>query len=118
MVKETLPRTVTERFADLFREMEQSDAYHVDGAKVEIAEQIYLAMKRQGVPATELARRLGKSRAYITKVLQGNVTFTIELLVQIARALNSRVDFRLLPSGASDMPFALRHTWGIIDSEV
>ena len=97
MVEETSHRTVTERFADLFREMEQTDAYHMDSVKVEISEQIYLAMKRQGISKAELACRLGKSRAYVIKMLQGNANFTIESLVRIARALNCKVDFRLLP---------------------
>lgn len=86
-----------ERFADLFREMEQTDAYHIDGAKVEISEQIYLAMKRQGISEAELARRLGKSRAYVTRVLQGAVSFDLESLVKIARALSCEFDFRLIP---------------------
>lgn len=58
MVEETLHRTVTERFADLFRKMEQADAYHIDGARVEIAEQIYLAMKQQGVSEAEFSSPL------------------------------------------------------------
>lgn len=97
MAKVSEPHTVTERFANLFREMEQTDAYHIDGAKVEISEQIYLAMKRQGVSEAELAGRLGKSRVYITKVLQGNVHFTVESLVKIARVLNHKFKFQMLP---------------------
>lgn len=96
MVEETLHRTVTERFADLFRKMEQTDAYHIDAMKVEISEQIYLAMERQGVSEAELARRLCKSRAYVTKALQGNTNFTIPSLIKIARALNRKVEVRLL----------------------
>lgn len=90
-------RTVTERFADLFRDIEQSDAYHIEGLKVEIAEQIYLAMKHQGVSNAELARRLGKSRAYVTKVLQGSTNFTLESLTKIARALDCQIDFQFSP---------------------
>lgn len=90
-------RTATERFADLFRELEQSDVYHIEGAKVEIAEQIYLAMKRQGVSNAELARRLGKSRAYVTKVLQGSTNFTLKSLVKIARVLDCQLDLQFSP---------------------
>jgi len=96
MAEETLHRTVTERFADLFRKMEQTDAYHIDAMKVEISEQIYLAMERQGVSEAESARRLCKSRAYVTKALQGNTNFTIPSLIKIARALNRKVEVRLL----------------------
>ena len=101
MTTATEHRAVTERFADLFREMERSDVYHIEGAKVEIAEQIYLAMKRQGVSNAELARRLGKSRAYITKVLQGSTNFTIESLTTIAHVLDCQLDLRLSPRHAA-----------------
>ncbi len=89
--------TTSNRFSNLFKQLEQSDTYHIDAAKLEISEQIYLAMEQQGVTNAELARRLGKSRAYITKVLQGNVNFTIESLVKIARALGHKFDFQFAP---------------------
>jgi len=94
MANITERRTATERFAALSREMEQSDTYQIEGAKVEIAEQIYLAMKQQDVSRAELARCLGKSRAYVTKVLQGSTNFTLESLVRIARALDCQLDLR------------------------
>jgi transcriptional regulator with XRE-family HTH domain len=97
MATATERRTVTERFADLFREIEQSDVYHIEGVKVEIAEQIYLAMKHQSVSNAELARRLGKSRAYVTKLLQGSTNFTLESLTKIARALDCQIDFQFSP---------------------
>jgi transcriptional regulator with XRE-family HTH domain len=89
-------RTVTERFADLLRRAESTDAYQIDRLKVEISERIYNAMKEQGVSNAELARRLGKSRAYVTKLLRGTTNFTLESLVRIGRALSCEVEFELL----------------------
>ncbi|MBA3320112.1 MAG: helix-turn-helix transcriptional regulator [Pyrinomonadaceae bacterium] len=103
--------TTSDRFANLFKRFEQSDAYHIDGAKLEISEQIYLAMEQQGVSNAELARRLGKSRAYITKVLQGNVNFTIESLVKIARALDHKFDFHFAPERETFRDAHLAETW-------
>lgn len=102
---------VSDQFAELFREVKQSEAYHIDGAKVELSEQIYLAMEQQGVSNAELARRLGKSRAYITKVLQGNVNFTIESLVKIARALDHKFDFQFVPERATEQDAHLAEAW-------
>ncbi|PYS47601.1 MAG: hypothetical protein DMF68_15600 [Acidobacteria bacterium] len=51
-------------------------------------------MKQKGASNVELARRLGKSRAYVTKVLQGSTNFTLESLVKIARALDCQIDFQ------------------------
>lgn len=100
--------TTSNRFSNLFKRLKQSDTYHIDAAKLEISEQIYLAMEQQGVSNAELARRLGKSRAYITKVLQGNVNFTIESLVKIAHALGHKFDFQFAPEnqkgGAASSP--------------
>ncbi|NOT58889.1 MAG: helix-turn-helix transcriptional regulator [Acidobacteria bacterium] len=81
----------TERFAQLFQRIEKTPSYRVEGLKVEVAEQIYLAMQRGGINNAELARRLGKSRAYVTKVLSGNVNFTLETLVTIGDALNCEI---------------------------
>ncbi len=89
--------TVTERFADLLERAELSDAYQIDRLKVEISERIYNTMTRQDISNAELARRLGKSRAYITKLLRGTTNFTLESLVRISRALSCEVEFELLP---------------------
>ena len=37
------------------------------------------------------ARRLGTSQAYVTKVLRGDVNFTLVTLVKLARAVGGRV---------------------------
>lgn len=57
-------------------------------------------MNQQGVSNAELARRLGKSRAYVTKLLRGTTNFTLESLVRIGRALSCEVEFELLPKPA------------------
>lgn len=104
MLHATKQETVAERFANLFERFEQSESYHIDAAKLEISEQIHLAMEQQGISRAELARSLGKSRAYVTKVLQGSTNFTLESLVRIARALDCQLDLQLSPRhGASDL---------------
>ena len=102
-------RTVTERFADLLQRAESTDAYQIDRLKVEISERIYNAMKEQGVSNAELARRLGKSRAYVTKLLRGTTNFTLESLVKIGRALSREVEFELSSKVPQAKARALRH---------
>lgn len=94
MPKRTNDRTTTQRFTDLFRDVEKSDAYLIEGAKVEIAERIHLTMKQKNISRAELARSLGKSRAYVTKVLQGDTNFTIDSLVKIASALDCDLELQ------------------------
>jgi transcriptional regulator with XRE-family HTH domain len=52
-------------------------------------------MERLGVSRSELARRLGTSPAYVTKILRGDTNFTLSSLAKIAEALGSRVELRL-----------------------
>src|SRR6266849_3321550 len=85
-------------FQKMVQRLENSGHLHVEVAKTEIAENIYLAMKREDVSKAELARRLGKSRAYVTQILQGSVNFTIESLVRIATVLDCELDMRLAPN--------------------
>lgn len=99
MLKKVLAKrkseTTTERFTELFQRLEESDTYRIEALKVEIAEQIYVAMEQQKVKNVDLARRLGTSRAYITKLLQGNVNFTIDSLVKVAEALDCHLNLQL-----------------------
>ncbi len=81
------------QFADLLAKYEQDADYILGGLKVEMSEKIYSAMEKRGVSQAELARRLGKSRAYISKILQGNVNFTLETLSKISQALDYELNF-------------------------
>jgi transcriptional regulator with XRE-family HTH domain len=83
-------------FAEMFNEFEQGGFYNIEEAKIDIAEQINLTMQKHGISKAELSRRLGKSRAYVTKILQGGANFTIESLVKIADALDCTLDVRLI----------------------
>ncbi len=79
-------------------QLRKSEIYDEEAVRDEISEQIHQAMAREEVKPAELARRLGKSRAYVTKILQGNANFTIDSLVQIARALGYRYRPLLVPA--------------------
>ena len=56
-------------------------------------------MQRQGVTRAELARRLGTSQAYITRVLSGNANFTLKTMARLAHALGMQLDVGLSLSG-------------------
>jgi transcriptional regulator with XRE-family HTH domain len=85
-------KTSSERLHEFANRIERSEVFDMEGAKFDISEHIYSMMERQGVSKAKLARRLGKSRAYVTKMLQGNANFTLDSLVRIARALDCALD--------------------------
>jgi len=82
-------------FATMFAEAETRDEFHVAGLKIEIAEQICRMMEKRNITQSDLARKLGKNRAYISKILKGTTNFTIETLVLIGRKLEAEWDFQL-----------------------
>jgi len=90
--------SAAERFANLVNSQKQDGSLQIDEAKLELSEQIFNAMESEGVTEAELARRLGTSRAYINKVLQGATNFTIETLVKIGLALDCEFRFEFIPN--------------------
>jgi transcriptional regulator with XRE-family HTH domain len=54
-------------------------------------------MDRQGVSKAELARRVGKSRAYVTQSLGGDRNMTLGTLASFADALNADAVVDLKP---------------------
>ena len=84
-----------ESFEELYRKAEQGEEYWVAGAILEFTESLTASMEAQGVSRAELARRLGVSAAYVTKMLRGNANFTLRSMVRAARALRSTFRPRL-----------------------
>ena len=97
MNKTQVEESSANKLAAMLAELETSVSYHTESVKLEITEQIYLTMQEQDIGKAELARRLGKSRAYVTKILQGTANFTIESLVKIGLALGCQLEFKLQP---------------------
>jgi len=84
-------------YRGLFQEAEQHDDYWAELAILEVTEEVARRMEELGISRAELARRLGTSAAYVTKVLRGNANFTLATIAKLARALESEVRFRLSP---------------------
>ena len=85
-------------FKDLFREAEEQDAYWVEAAIVAFTEGVCVLMEQQKVNRSELARRLGTSPSYVTKLLRGNVNFTLATMVKVVRALGGSLEPRVTPA--------------------
>jgi transcriptional regulator with XRE-family HTH domain len=54
-------------------------------------------MEANGITRTDLARRLGVSPAYITKVLRGNVNFTVDPMVRLVKAAGGEISVQVPP---------------------
>jgi transcriptional regulator with XRE-family HTH domain len=62
---------------------------------VELTEDICRLMEEKKVSRAELARRMGTSRAYVTKLLDGNANFTLATMVKVAMALDGALHLHI-----------------------
>ena len=95
----------TRTFKQLFAEAQRMPEYWEEGAILDFTEALYIAMEEQGVTRAELARRLGTSQTYITRVLGGHANFTLKSMSKLALALGLQLEVGLgpqrLPSAAA-----------------
>ena len=82
--------TTAEWFQRRLRESRNSPDYILEGVILDVTEQIVAAMQQQEVSRSEVAERMGVSRAYITKLLRGEGNTTLRTLVRVALALGLR----------------------------
>lgn len=80
-----------ERYGRLFKEAEGHVDYWMDTPVVEFIEDLCRLMEEKNVSRAELARRIGSSRAYITRLLGGGTNFTLHTMVKLAMALDGAV---------------------------
>ncbi len=85
----------TPNYDEWLKEAEQHDEYHTEGAILEFTEDLIRVMNRRGLTRTQLANKLGKKPAYITKLLGGENNFTLATMVKVARALDMELKVRL-----------------------
>jgi len=86
-----------DRYWKMFEEAEQSVDYWAEGSIVEFTEALWARMEEEKVSRAELARRLGTSKAYVTKVLGGNANFTLYSLAKLALAVGGKVRVSIEP---------------------
>jgi transcriptional regulator with XRE-family HTH domain len=58
-------------------------------------------LEAQGIERKELARRLGKTKGFVTQILSGERNMTLRSLADLAYALDHRVELRYAPLSAA-----------------
>lgn len=86
-----------DRYRKMIEEARQSVDYWAEGSIVEFTEALWARMEEEGVSRAELARRLGTSKAYVTKVLGGNANFTLYSMAKLALAVGGKVRIGIEP---------------------
>jgi transcriptional regulator with XRE-family HTH domain len=86
-------------FEELFEEAKKHDSYWVADAIYTFTEDLHDLAEQEDISRAELARRMDVSPAYITKIFRGDVNFTIETMVKLARRVGARLHLHLIPEG-------------------
>ncbi|OFC36909.1 helix-turn-helix domain-containing protein [Acidithiobacillus caldus] len=82
-------------------ESRDRDVYLVEKAKLDFAFSLEEQRRLSGKKPADIAKALKVSRAYISKVFRGDVNFTIESMVKLARAVGAELTVRATPAPAS-----------------
>jgi transcriptional regulator with XRE-family HTH domain len=86
-----------DRFSRLLKKHKDSPTYKAEGLLIDVAEQVVRLLHRRGLTQSELARKLGCSDAYVSKLLSGVENMTLRTLSDIGTVLKSNVDFAFVP---------------------
>jgi len=102
--------SLRDRFSRLIQDSQQTVEYWRDVAVTDFTRDLHDRMQRMGVTHAELARRMGTSRPYVTKLLDGG-NFTLETMVKLSMALGGVVRVHIADSDA------VTHWKDVLDSE-
>jgi transcriptional regulator with XRE-family HTH domain len=89
---------MTIKWSEFIAAAERKPAYWAEGAWLRFTEELLALMTAQNVTRTELARRVGVSPAYITKVFRGTVNLTLETMSKLALAVGASVRLHVAPT--------------------
>ena len=82
------------------RDLPNNREFVAIGLKYEVGKQVLEILLQDGMSQAELARRLGKSRQYITKMFKGYANFTLDSIAALAIALKKEFHFTFTEPGA------------------
>lgn len=89
---------MTKKYRKLIESAERSPIYWAEAAWLQFTGDLYELMEAQNVTRAELARRVGVSPAYITKVFRGTVNLTLESMCKLTLALNASPRVHVAPT--------------------
>ncbi len=80
-----------DRVKRLFEGLDDDPEYIAAALMIEINEVLYVRMKEIGLSQKELAKRIGKSQPYVSRILNNGTNMTLLTLAKFAAALEMEV---------------------------
>jgi transcriptional regulator with XRE-family HTH domain len=85
-------------FKKEFDEARDTFEYKLEGLELEVTEKILRIMEEQGISRSDLAQRLGVSKAAVSKLLNNGSNMTLRRLLTIAEAMGHNLSVNFSPS--------------------
>ncbi len=79
------------KFEEFVADFENRRLFEQEALVLEATELITELMEERGVNKAELARKIGKSKAFVTQILSGSRNMTLHTLADVVFALGSRI---------------------------
>ena len=93
-----MPRTMVEEFTST---PEGMAAYERERAILEVTILIRRILKEENLTKSDLASRMGRSKSYVTQLLDGRANMTVRTIADVMTALGRSLHFAEGPLGAS-----------------
>ena len=93
-------------YKEKIRKFRDDVEFLTESAILDFTEKIVDKMQKTGLSRAELSQKLGVSKPFVTKLLNGNPNMTIKTMVSIAHALECELNFELCPKGFEVRIFA------------
>ena len=83
--------TLSQNLKSFVESAKNDDFYWVEKIKLDFAIELDRCRRDLNMTASEFAKELGVSRAYMSKLFRGDVNLTIKSMVKLARAAGARI---------------------------
>ncbi len=105
-------------FTALYKQLEATPAYQAEKVAVAFLAELNAFMQAHKLTNAELARRMGVSPAYITKVFRGPSNLSVETLTKLADAIGCRVHVHLANHAADTRWFDVMQSPRLFQREI
>lgn len=87
---------INKKLASYLAERKKTDLYWVESAKLDFAMALEKQIQLANLSYATLAKRIGTSAAYISKIFRGDTNMTIETMVKLTRASGARLNIEIV----------------------
>jgi transcriptional regulator with XRE-family HTH domain len=97
------------KFQEFIQDAGRHRIFEQESLSIEATELISTLMKERQISKAELAKRIGKSKAFITQLLSGGRNMTLHTFADLAFALGYKVDLHASPLSKSSEVLVFRN---------